>query len=200
MIETQLKTKNQKITTTKNKGKSHSHQILGKKNQEQQEDKHQPGSTKKTEQSERVITIRLTKGESLVVPIKINNTEAEGVLDSGAECCLISTEIFQSLNPTPKILDQVQLQVVGKGLTPAWEIEVNTKVGSTNYHGLAYVCDLHDDCLLGLDFMKTVLCDILISEGCIRIGGPHGEKVPATFKKFGVNQKKFGVSRATLAK
>ncbi len=154
--------------------------------------------TTTTDTAKRVIAVHLSGGESLVVPILVNGQNAEGVLDSGAECCLLSEEYFKSMTPPPPILDRVSLNVVGQGIVPAFEIAIELKVGSTIYKGSAYVSKLCDDCLLGLDFMKAVLCDILISESCIWIGGQFGEKVPALFKKFG--QERFHVSRVTLAK
>ena len=89
------------------------------------------------------------------------------------------------------------MHVVGETLTDAYEVELNLKVGSTTYQGVAYVTKLGDAFLLGLNFMQGTKCDILINESCLMLGGEHGEKIPALFKR--TQNTHFQVSRVTVA-
>ncbi len=103
-------------------------------------------------------------------------------MDSGADTCLINMEIFFRMEPRPHIQQEVSLRVVGEGLTTAYEIELVFTLGSTTYKGLVFAAKLRDDFLLGLDFLKATTADVLISEQCLWVGGPDGEKIPARFR------------------
>ena len=69
-------------------------------------------------------------------------------------------------------------------MTDAYEAELNLKVGSTNYQGLAYVTKLWDDFLLWFDFLLATKCNIFISESCLRLRGEQGERIPAFLREL----------------
>ena len=139
----------------------------------------------------------MSQDESLIVPVSVQGTNLQGVLDCGAGACIIRREIYEALNPKPPVLRRIYLRGVGENLTPGFEIEITVHVGSTTYCGPAYVATMNDDFLLGLHFMKATRCDILMSESCIRFGGEHGEKVPAVLKQ--IEHRDYQISRVVVA-
>ena len=145
-----------------------------------------------------IVTVRLSENESLVVPISVQGKNLQAVVDSRAGACIIRKQLYESLNPKPPIIHSMYLRGIGEGLTPRYEVEVKVKVGSTVYHGPAYVTTMNDDFLLGLHFMKATLCDILFSESCIWLGGEKGERIPATLKR--IENRDYQVSRVVMAR
>lgn len=145
-----------------------------------------------------VIDIRVSSGETLVVPATVQGSSVQAVIDSGAEKCLMNKQFFDQLKNKPLITREVVLRGIGEGLTPAYEIEIHLQIGPCQLLTSVLVTTMKDEFLIGLDCMKKIKCDILLSQNCIRIGGEHGTKVPASFKKFG--DKTYETSRVVMAR
>ena len=145
-----------------------------------------------------IITVRLSQSESLIVPVTIDRLEVQAVVDCGAGACIMRKQLYEQLDLKPPFLRSVYLRGIGEGYIPGYQIKISVKVGSTIYNGTAFVTTMNDDFLLGLDFMKSTLCDILISESCIRIGGEKGEKIPAVLKR--VESRDYEISRVVTAR
>ena len=56
-----------------------------------------------------IITVRLSQDESHIVPVSVQGTQLQGVLDCGAGACIIRKEIYESLDPRPPIIHRIYL-------------------------------------------------------------------------------------------
>ena len=71
-----------------------------------------------------------------MIPISIQGLSVMGVLDSGANICLINIEIYKTLNPRPQILWDVYLRGISESMTLGHEFEITVKVGSKTIKAL----------------------------------------------------------------
>ena len=83
------------------------------------------------------------------------------VIKTGCQCLLNQQG---NLSDTEREID---LRAIDGSLTPGYEIEIKIEIGLIKYHGFVYEATLKNEFLLGLDFMKATLCELLKSESCI---------------------------------
>ena len=60
------------------------------------------------------MSVHLSQDESLIVPVSDQGTNLQGVLDCDAGACIIRREIYEALNPKPRVLRHIYLRGVGE--------------------------------------------------------------------------------------
>ena len=111
---------------------------------------------------------------SLYVQISILNKLVEAVCDSGASVSCLAEKFFNQINESHQVIiqpcttrlssaNQMPIQIKGT-------VSVSIKIGPKTYEHTYYVLiEAASDCLLGLDFLETNICDALFSEGKLKI-------------------------------
>ena len=106
---------------------------------------------------------------SLYVQISILNKQVEAVCDSGASVSCISEKLFNQINENHQVKIQPSTtRLSSANLMPIQikgTVSVPIKIRSKTYEQTFYVLiEAASDCLLGLDFLETNICDALFSE------------------------------------
>ena len=90
------------------------------------------------------------------IPVRIDNSLVEAVIDSAAEVTIISDKVYQSLRIPPKKLYDVRLDTAGRQLSMKGFVAgpVKLKIGNNYYRGPVYVAPIEQDMLFGVDIMR----------------------------------------------
>ena len=111
---------------------------------------------------------------TLYVQVSILNKQLEAVCDSGVSVSCHSEKLFNQFIEN----HQVKIQPSTTRLSSANQMPIQTKstvsvpikIGPKTYEHTFYVLiEAALDCLLGLDFLETNICDALFSEGKLKI-------------------------------
>ena len=124
---------------------------------------------------------KCSAGFTPVAPVKINGLEVSAVIDTAAEVTIVSRVVYEQLKTK---LDLAR-EVVLNGLDCSSGIwgQLMTSDLTIGLHTLkwqAYVVDMPDQCLLGLDFLIHYGVDIQLSKNSIMV---MGEEILATLWK-----------------
>ena len=111
-------------------------------------------------------------GFTLVVPVKINGLEVSAVVDTAAEATIVSRAVYEQLKTKPDLTREVVL--IGLDQSSGIWGQLMTSDLTIGLHTLkwqAYVADMPDQCLLGLDFLIHYGVDIQLSKNSIMVYG-----------------------------
>lgn len=110
--------------------------------------------------------------QSLFISGELAGLEINILVDTGAAVSLVSETVFRKVNIK---ITEGRDNIVGACGEPMFvlgQASCVLKLGrQTINHNFYIVRDLHYECLLGVDFLKKNQCDILLSEGTIKING-----------------------------
>ena len=121
---------------------------------------------------------------NLIVPIQVNGIDTWAVVDSAAQVTIISQKLRDQITDSLEIVGKVNLRGIGshdKGLISAQKTKgINIKFGKNTYLWEAYVAEMTDPLLLGLDFLVSKKCILDLERNEILL--PH-ETIFATLKR-----------------
>ena len=130
------------------------------------------------------VLVRKFVGMNLIVPIQVNGIDTWAVVDSAAQVTIISQKLRDQITDSLEIVDKVNLCGIGnhnKGLISAQKTKgINIKFGKNTYPWEAYVAEMTDPVLLGLDFLVSKKCILDLERNEILL--PH-ETIFATLKR-----------------
>ena len=130
------------------------------------------------------VLVRKFVGMNLIVPIQVNGIDTWAVVDSAAQVTIISQKLRDQITDSLEIVDKVNLRGIGnhdKGLISAQKTKgINIKFGKNTYPWEAYVAEMTDPVLLGLDFLVSKKCILDLERNEILL--PH-ETIFATLKR-----------------
>ena len=131
-----------------------------------------------------------------MIPVRIDNSLVEAVVDSAAEVTIISDKVYQSLRIPPKKLYDVLLDTAGQQLSVKGFVAglVKLKIGNSYYRGPVYVAPIEQDMLFGVDIMREG--DAIIDMGRQKFVF-KGHKIMMNTGEENANPK---VARVTIAK
>ena len=127
------------------------------------------------ENAPRIISVNDCTGITAYINANVNGASCKLLVDSGAAVTVISREIYEQmpsdLRPTLNSLsDNIQLQAADNGLlTVHGVINMSVYIDNDIFEWTAYVADISEDGLLGLDFLHNFDCIFEVRRG-LRIG------------------------------
>ena len=108
-------------------------------------------------------------GATLLVPLTINGTEIEGVVDTGAEITIMSSETYRDIyGKDVEGTQQVKLDGADGELrmTATAGVPTVVRIGGQDIHHNVYVAPIMDPLLLGLDFIMAADLTIRPTGNC----------------------------------
>ncbi|MEW8548623.1 MAG: retropepsin-like aspartic protease, partial [Candidatus Thiodiazotropha sp.] len=146
------------------------------------------------------ITIRQLHSSSMLrVPVVVQGEKINAVVDTAAEVTVISDTVFREMEPKPPCLKKVILHMAACDMKMTGLIvgPVTLRLGNTDFPEVVYVAPIHDDMLLGLDFLLKQKVNIKLKELCLHVIAAD-ENVPFEI----VNSQRNGnsVSRVTTGR
>ena len=98
---------------------------------------------------------------------------------TGATVTILKKEVFDRWSPSSKPTIKpvsVPLRTATGELSSFYgKISVNIKLGKKTFQHEVWLADVENDGILGVDFMKSNECDLLLSKGFLSI---QGEEIP----------------------
>lgn len=124
-------------------------------------------------------------GNSLVIKDEVNGTPCKLTLDTGASRTVISFRIASRcfVDHTYNQVGTNLVTTTGQHISVRGEKKVELKLGSEVYQHNAIVADIVDDCIVGLDFMKTHSCEIDVRQGVLKCSPEEISMEGASFGK-----------------
>ncbi|XP_056011186.1 uncharacterized protein LOC130051924 [Ostrea edulis] len=124
--------------------------------------------------------IRTTTG--FMVQMVVQGVRLQAVVDTGAEGSVLSTQVYEELDPKPPIKQHVTLVQAGENARMRGFIigPVAVRLGDTEHNVDLYVAPLQDQMLLGMEFLHQQKTHIDLEHGTMTLGE---EKVPMTFRR-----------------
>jgi transposase InsO family protein len=127
------------------------------------------------------ITIRhldMNSSGNLLIPTSVNGVETFAVIDTAAQASLISLSLAKKMKPPLKYEAKFTLKGpnIGSDIPAKFCKNLEIAIGEHVYIWDVFVADIHDDFILGLDFMANFGLDICLTERYLTIGT---EKIPA---------------------
>lgn len=117
--------------------------------------------------------------EGLFVSTKIQDFPVNMLVDTGASVTVINRKIFEKLPlSSQNLVTPVTLNLVtATGETSAFigKFNVEIKIGSHIINHEVLIADIHNDGILGVDFLTPNNCDVLLNESCLSI---NGDRIP----------------------
>ena len=106
------------------------------------------------------------------VQCSINQQSLYAIIDTAADVSVISENVFQTLNPTPVIVQEVNLRAAAEGQIFKARITepVEIQIGDVRTTGSLHVASIQDDMLLGIDFLHTMQATINLQSGSMQLG------------------------------
>ena len=103
----------------------------------------------------REVVVGTQTGMSIVIPLKVDDSDAEAVVDSGAQATVMSDEFYRSLKNPPKITEKVLLKTASKGdgFEGYYVPKATLTFGKISFTCSMYVSPVTDPFILGLDFL-----------------------------------------------
>ena len=127
---------------------------------------------------------------------RINDQPMSFLCDTGANVSVLSSKWFESLseNEKPEITSVRSrlLTVTGEDIAFKGKATFHITLGSQTFNQEMLISDIVENAILGMDFMKTKKCDLMISKGCLKI---NGENIPCYQKQ---NMRLFTCCRVAL--
>ena len=96
-------------------------------------------------------------GFTLVVPVKINELEVSAVVDTAPEATIVSRAVYDQLKTKPDLTREVVLIKLDRSSGIQGQLMTSDlTIGLHTLKWQAYVVDMPDQCLLGLDFLNPL--------------------------------------------
>ncbi|XP_056003459.1 uncharacterized protein LOC130046578 [Ostrea edulis] len=129
--------------------------------------------------------IRPTTG--FMVEMVVQGVRLQAVVDTGAEMSVLSTRVYEELDPKPPIKQHVTLVQAGENARMRGFVigPVAVCLGDTEHNVDLYVAPLQDQMLLGMEFLHQQKAHLDLEHGTMTLGK---EKVPMTFGRPGGGQ------------
>ena len=106
----------------------------------------------------REISVRVNPDdENLLIPICINGVDTEAVVDTGAQCTVISEALLPLMKQELSFEETVILREAqaNSQMVAKRAVRVPLSIGSQAYIWDIYVAPLTDKCILGIDFLRS---------------------------------------------
>ena len=112
----------------------------------------------------------------MVIPLKVDDSDAEAVVDSGAQATVMSDEFYRSLKNPPKITEKVLLKTASKGdgFKGYYVPKATLTFGKISFTCSMYVGPVTDPFILGLDFLLPVEGVIDLGRHTVTVKDKHG--------------------------
>ncbi|CAG2211125.1 unnamed protein product [Mytilus edulis] len=111
---------------------------------------------------------------SLYMPVEINNTKLEMLIDTGSPVTLLAENIIESLGVGLSDLSKVESTLSaadGNKMSIKGQIKVNLKIDQSQYRQNTIVTKLGKlKGIIGMDFLQNNKCDLKLSEAKLVIG------------------------------
>ena len=109
---------------------------------------------------------------TLILPGYIQGKKTPLVVDTAAQVTLISQKYYDTLNNKPNLTEEVRLRGVGNEMSmKAFKAkDVQIGLNGKNYTWDIFVAPIHDDFILGIDFMFRFGAKIDLKNGLFSIG------------------------------
>ena len=123
--------------------------------------------------SVRELIFKDNKGMTLTIPMEINKESITGIIDTAAQITIISRKFLSKMANPPQCLEPVRLRNAQENsVMLGWETnETLLTIGSKNYHWTIVVAPIEDECIIGLDFLKAMKCNIDLDKNVLNISG-----------------------------
>ncbi|MBJ5695604.1 retroviral-like aspartic protease, partial [Salmonella enterica subsp. enterica serovar Derby] len=128
------------------------------------------------------------KGEhdGLFVEGTVDDVPCQMMIDTGANATIIRPDILNDLSEHPRQLFSpkgVYLRTVTGDIAPVHgKIELQFQISTIRVKHLAYIADIHDNCILGLDFLREHDFVVDLQETLLH---SNGEEVPVCSRERG---------------
>ena len=124
---------------------------------------------------------KCSAGFTLAVPVKINGLEVSAVVDTAAKATIVRRAVYEQLKTKPDLTREVV--VIGPDQSSGIQGQLMTSDLTIRSHTLkwqAYVVNMPDQCLFGLDFLIHCGVDIQLNKNSIMV---MGEEILAILQK-----------------
>ena len=137
-------------------------------------------------------------GMNLIVPLTINGTAVNAVTDTGAQISVISKTLAEKLGLPVDNSETIKLKNAQKDRSMYGKITKGLKItlGKHKFQWDTVIADIHDEFILGYDFLAKHCSSINPMENSITI---DGDIIPGKIKRDD-NGKEYFISRVTLEK
>ncbi|CAG2195664.1 unnamed protein product [Mytilus edulis] len=117
----------------------------------------------------------LANNEGLFVRAKINDKCLAFLVDTGANVTILSKKFIDEINPSllPK-MNPVNINLItatGDSAPFIGQVDVEICLGNYIYHHNVLVADISNEGIIGMDFLVTHDCDVLLSQNKLKIKG-----------------------------
>ena len=128
---------------------------------------------KEPDEREIIINALGTSDPSPTIMCKIGNVEVKAVVDTGANCTVISPVLFEKMKPKPPLVAERKLQSAAKNQTfDAKKVgPISVTLGTESMTTNVWVAPIHDEVLLGVDILKTLRAKVDLGTGTLEVGG-----------------------------
>lgn len=105
------------------------------------------------------------------VPIQIGGQEIHATIDTAADITIISGKVYDSLRPKPTIVRDTNVRLAGEGagMTTQYLGDLNIRIGAYDFVHPVYVGPLHDEMLLGIDFLRSQGAEVSCDAGTLKV-------------------------------
>ena len=143
----------------------------------------------------RELIFKDTRGLTLSIPLEVNSEPVDGVIDTAAQLTLISESFLSSMKFPLQGTETVKLKNAQENSSMIGRIlsNVSLTVGSNTYKWNIIVAPIEDHCILGLDFLKVMKCNLDLDHNTLGIGN---ELIPIFVKQ----ELPYSVCRVTMSK
>ena len=154
-------------------------------NQSQDDAESQPAKTTSsatpTEQPSKLREVKMRAaepGSSLLVPLKLNGFKILAVVDSAAQVTVVSQATWKKMRRPQKATETVLLQGAAQDSEMEAQVvkDVCLGIGGHDHRWTVYIAPIHDNMILGLDFLRAVGCTVDLARDSITI---RDEEIPA---------------------
>ncbi|CAC5386872.1 unnamed protein product [Mytilus coruscus] len=120
-------------------------------------------------------SLPLANNEGLFVRAKINDKYLAFLVDTGANVTILSKKFIDEINPSllPKI-NPVNINLItatGDSAPFIGQVDVEICLGDHIYYHNVLVADISNEGIIGMDFLVTHDCDVLLSQNKLKIKG-----------------------------
>ena len=139
-------------------------------------------------ENDEIVVVDRVHAVSISAPLSVAQLGAHAVIDTGAEVTVMSENYFNKLSSKnrPKLRPADRGLVVaeaGRKMTHAGIADVDFEMNGHHYKWPMYIAPIHDDVLLGADFLDCYKATVNFSKGlCL-----GGEWIPCQIRRRGNN-------------